>query len=51
MTIKERYQRIRKEVPEDVTIVVAAKTRTADEVKEVIDAGVTDIGENYVQEA
>jgi len=51
MTIKERCQRIRKEVPEDVTIVVAAKTRTADEVKEVIDAGVTDIGENYVQEA
>ena len=51
MTIKERYQRIRKEVPEDVTIVVAAKTRTADEVKEAIDAGVTDIGENYVQEA
>ena len=51
MTIKERYQQIRKEVPEDVTIVVAAKTRTADEVKEAIDAGVTDIGENYVQEA
>ena len=51
MTIKERYQRIRKEVPEDVTIVVAAKTRTADEIKEAIDAGVTDIGENYVQEA
>jgi len=51
MTIKERCQRIRKEVPEDVTIVVAAKTRTADEVKEAIDAGVTDIGENYVQEA
>ncbi|MDO9541353.1 MAG: YggS family pyridoxal phosphate-dependent enzyme [Kiritimatiellia bacterium] len=51
MTIKERYQRIRKEVPANVTIVVAAKTRTADEVKEAIDAGVTDIGENYVQEA
>jgi pyridoxal phosphate enzyme (YggS family) len=34
-----------------VIIVVAAKTRSAEEVMEVIDAGATDIGENYVQEA
>jgi pyridoxal phosphate enzyme (YggS family) len=34
-----------------VTIVAAAKTRTADEVRAAIDVGITDIGENYVQEA
>jgi len=51
MSIKEKYQIIRKEIPDDVTIVLAAKKRTAEEVAEAIDAGATDIGENYVQEA
>jgi len=51
MSIAENYQRIRAEIPSQVRIVVAAKGRTADEVKEVIEAGATDIGENYVQEA
>jgi PLP dependent protein len=51
MSIKENYQKIREEVPSHVRIVAAAKTRTAEEVKELIEAGVTDIGENYVQEA
>jgi hypothetical protein len=51
MSIKENYQRIRSEVPSHVRIVAAAKTRTPEEVKELIEAGVTDIGENYVQEA
>ena len=51
MAIKENYQRIRAEVPDYVTIVAAAKTRTADEIKQLIDAGITEIGENYVQEA
>jgi len=36
--------------PADVTLVAAAKTRTPAEVAEVIRAGVTAIGENYVQE-
>jgi len=49
--ITGNYKMIRKEIPEDVTIVLAAKTQTAEEIKEVIDAGATDIGENYVQEA
>ena len=51
MNIAENYQKIRKEIPEHVGIVVAAKTRTAQELSEIIDAGTTDIGENYVQEA
>lgn len=50
MGIKENYQKIRSEVPSHVRIVAAAKTRTSAEVKELIEAGVTDIGENYVQE-
>jgi len=41
----------RREIPDHVTIVVSCKTRTVEEINEVIDAGATDIGENYVQEA
>ena len=51
MTLKETYERLKHEVPGHVTIVAAAKTRSPDEVQEAIEAGVTDIGENYVQEA
>lgn len=51
MSITKNYQAIIKEIPKDITIVLAAKTRTAEEVSEAIDAGATDIGENYVQEA
>jgi len=51
MSIAEDYVKIRNEIPENVVIVIAAKTRTMKEIEEVIDAGATDIGENYVQEA
>ncbi len=51
MGIKENYQMIKEKIPEDVTVVLAAKARSAEEVIEAIDAGATDIGENYVQEA
>ncbi len=51
MSIAENYQKIREEIPDNVTIVLAGKTRTPEEIEEVIEAGVTDIGENYVQEA
>lgn len=49
--IRANYQRIRREVPDSVTIVLAAKTRTAEEIQAAIEAGATHIGENYVQEA
>jgi len=49
--IRENYERIRRELPDYVTIVAAAKSRTAAEVREVIEAGAEIIGENYVQEA
>ncbi len=51
MSITENYKKIRAEIPPQVKIVVAAKTRTTAELEEVIRAGATDIGENYVQEA
>jgi pyridoxal phosphate enzyme (YggS family) len=51
MSVSANYTRIRREIPDNVTIVVSCKTRTAEEIEEVIDAGATDIGENYVQEA
>ena len=44
-------QKIMSELPEDVILVAAAKTRTLDEVRAVIKAGVKHIGYNYVQEA
>jgi len=51
MSISANYFRIRQGIPDYVTIVVSCKTRTVEEIGEVIDAGATDIGENYVQEA
>ncbi|MGB3346139.1 MAG: YggS family pyridoxal phosphate-dependent enzyme [Candidatus Humimicrobiia bacterium] len=51
MSITENYQKIRGEIPENILIVVASKARTPEEIIEVIEAGATDIGENYVQEA
>jgi len=51
MSISTNYAKLREETPEDVTIVLAAKAKTLEEIEEAIDAGATDIGENYVQEA
>jgi len=49
--IKKNYIQIRESIPDDVRIVVAAKTQSAQNIKEVIEAGAKIIGENYVQEA
>jgi pyridoxal phosphate enzyme (YggS family) len=49
--IEARYKEIKKGIPDYVTLVAAAKTRTAEEIREAIDAGIEIIGENYVQEA
>jgi hypothetical protein len=51
MSITENYRKIGAEVPSHVRIIAAAKTRTTREIEEIIEAGITDIGENYVQEA
>jgi len=49
--IKENINKILEKLPEGVELVAAAKTRTPEEILEAVDAGITIIGENYVQEA
>jgi len=49
--IKESVTKIIKALPQDILLVAAAKTRTPEEVKAAIDAGVKIVGYNYVQEA
>ncbi|MFO7980912.1 MAG: YggS family pyridoxal phosphate-dependent enzyme [Candidatus Aminicenantes bacterium] len=49
--IEENIKKIMEELPEGVELVAAAKTRTPEEVKRAVEAGVEIVGENYVQEA
>ena len=49
--IKQNVEKILSELPDGVELVAAAKTRTPEEILEVVEAGVKIIGENYVQEA
>lgn len=51
MSIRENVTRVLSELPAGVLLVAAAKTRLPREVLEAVEAGVTIIGENYVQEA
>ena len=51
MSIRHNVTRILDELPENVCLVAAAKTRTPEEILEAVEAGVRIIGENYVQEA
>jgi len=48
--IKENIQKLKNDLPENVLLEAAAKTRSAQEVNDCIDAGVDIIGQNYVQE-
>jgi hypothetical protein len=50
-TVAERYARLRAEVPPHVVIVAVTKFHPVEAVLEAAAAGVTDVGENYVQEA
>jgi PLP dependent protein len=50
-TITLNTKMILEGLPSGVTLVAAAKTRTPEAVKAVIEAGVLNIGENYIQEA
>ena len=59
-TIKENIREIKKSMaaltaesgrdPEEVKLIAVTKTRTAEEINEAVDGGITDIGENKVQE-
>ena len=50
-SIEARVSHILETLPPDVTLVAAAKSRTPEEVKAAIRAGVAHVGHNYVQEA
>jgi hypothetical protein len=49
--IRENMGKILEELPEGVSLVGAAKTRTPQEIMEAVEAGLEIVGENYVQEA
>jgi len=49
--IKENVKKILNNLPQNVDLVAAAKTRTPEEIEEAIEAGVKILGENYIQEA
>ena len=49
--VKDNIGKIRQRIPDSVTLVVVSKGRGIEEIKEAIEAGITDIGENKVQEA
>ncbi|MDW7679301.1 MAG: YggS family pyridoxal phosphate-dependent enzyme [bacterium] len=50
-TIHDSVKTIMQNLPDGVRLLAAAKTRTTDEVKAAVDAGIQIIGYNYVQEA
>ncbi|MBN2116439.1 MAG: YggS family pyridoxal phosphate-dependent enzyme [Anaerolineales bacterium] len=50
-SIAKAVERIRNTIPPEVLLLAAAKTRSLEEVKAVVRAGVTHIGYNYIQEA
>ena len=49
--IRDNVLRLLSEIPPGITVVAAAKSRDAAEVLEAIVAGITAVGENYMQEA
>jgi len=49
--IKKNVREILDELPDAVSLVGAAKTRSGEEILEAIDAGLDIVGENYIQEA
>ncbi len=49
--ISQNAHRLLQELPSGVQLVAAVKTRTPAEINEAVQAGITALGENYVQEA
>ena len=49
--IKQNVNKILSELPGEVQLVAAAKTRKPEEILEAVESGIKIVGENYVQEA
>lgn len=50
MTIAQRIEEVRKQLPTDVQLVVVSKFHSPEEIMEAYNAGIRDFGENHVQE-
>ncbi len=50
MNCSDRYLEIKKNIPENVTLLAVSKTWPKEDIKQVYDAGCRDFGENKVQE-
>lgn len=50
MSVGEVYNKIKNEIPENVTLICVSKTRQISEIKEAYESGARDFGENKVQE-
>ena len=51
MSIKDNIKKLKSEIPSNVEILAATKTRSIEQIKKAIEAGIKVFGENYVQEA
>jgi pyridoxal phosphate enzyme (YggS family) len=51
MSISDNVKSLLAELPPGVTLIAAVKGRTVREIMEAIEAGITTVGENYLQEA
>ena len=49
--IQDNIRTILAELPPNVSLVAAAKTRSAQEIMDAVEAGLCVVGENYIQEA
>jgi len=49
--IRDNVLRLLSEIPQGITVVAAAKSRDAVEILEAVEAGITAVGENYMQES
>ena len=48
--IKDNLDKLKKEIPDDITLVAVSKTKSNDEISEAYNLGIKDFGENYTQE-
>jgi hypothetical protein len=49
--VRENVLKILSEIPKDVVVVAAAKSKTVRDIEDAIGAGITAVGENYLQES
>jgi pyridoxal phosphate enzyme (YggS family) len=51
MGIRENVEKILSSIPTNVILIAASKTRIIEEIEEAYDAGIVNMGENYIKEA